>query len=203
MKIVLLHPPHSAIGSRYPRTTHAPFGLLSLGPPLIEAGHDVRQLNVDPPDMPVFRIVESIWRDTPDIILIGHRAAESDHEAAVETARAVRQARPGVRIIYGGIYPARHWRSVLEESHSIDAIVRLAGAGTVIRLLAALSDATPLADVPGIAYRTPTGPQLSGAATGKPAGHPGVRSETAGFEAQDQRSKMPPSGAYRVRSRCA
>lgn len=39
MNIVLINPPHTAIGSRVPDDHLPPLGLLALGGPLIEAGH--------------------------------------------------------------------------------------------------------------------------------------------------------------------
>ena len=40
-KILLVKPPHTAIGSRIPREQLPPLGLLSVGGPLIDAGYDV------------------------------------------------------------------------------------------------------------------------------------------------------------------
>ena len=42
MKIVLINPPHTAIGSRVPDDHLPPLGLLAIGGPLIDAGHEVR-----------------------------------------------------------------------------------------------------------------------------------------------------------------
>jgi len=42
MKIVLINPPHTAIGSRVPDDHLPPLGLLAIGGPLIDAGHDLR-----------------------------------------------------------------------------------------------------------------------------------------------------------------
>ena len=44
MRFVLINPPHTAIGSRVPDDHLPPLGLLSIGGPLIDAGHRVRLL---------------------------------------------------------------------------------------------------------------------------------------------------------------
>ncbi|MFM9863782.1 MAG: magnesium-protoporphyrin IX monomethyl ester cyclase, partial [Micropepsaceae bacterium] len=41
MRILLINVPHPAIGSRIPKEQLPPLGLLSIGGPLIDAGHDV------------------------------------------------------------------------------------------------------------------------------------------------------------------
>ena len=47
MKILLLNPPHPAIGSRIPQEHLPPLGLLALGGPLLDAGHQVRLLDAE------------------------------------------------------------------------------------------------------------------------------------------------------------
>ena len=47
MRILLVNPPHPAIGSRIPHEHLPPLGLLSIGGPLIDAGHEVRLLDAE------------------------------------------------------------------------------------------------------------------------------------------------------------
>ena len=47
MRIVLVNPPHTAIGSRIPDDHLPPLGLLSIAGPLIDDGHDVRLVDAD------------------------------------------------------------------------------------------------------------------------------------------------------------
>jgi hypothetical protein len=47
MKVLLINPPHSSIGSRIPREHLPPLGLLSLGGPLLDAGHQVNLLDAE------------------------------------------------------------------------------------------------------------------------------------------------------------
>lgn len=47
MRILILNPPHPAIGSRIPKEQLPPLGLLSIGGPLLDAGHDVTLLDAE------------------------------------------------------------------------------------------------------------------------------------------------------------
>ena len=53
MKIVLINPPHTAIGSRVPDDHLPPLGLLAIGGPLIDAGHEVRLVDAEFGPMPL------------------------------------------------------------------------------------------------------------------------------------------------------
>lgn len=46
-RIVLLNPPHTAIGSRIPREHLPPLGLLSFGGPLLDAGFTVHLVDAE------------------------------------------------------------------------------------------------------------------------------------------------------------
>ncbi len=41
MRITLVNPPHASIGSRIPDEHLPPLGLLAIGGPLLDDGHDV------------------------------------------------------------------------------------------------------------------------------------------------------------------
>ena len=47
MKILIVNPPHPAIGSRIPDDHLPPLGLLNIGGPLLDAGHDVSLLDCE------------------------------------------------------------------------------------------------------------------------------------------------------------
>jgi anaerobic magnesium-protoporphyrin IX monomethyl ester cyclase len=149
MRITLLHPPHTAIGSRIPRENLPPYGLLCLGGPLIDQGHAVTLVNADPAPMPLPEIVDRVAATRPDAVLIGHSGSSSAHPAVALLAPMLRAALPMVRIVYGGVYPTYHWREVLQDCAEIDVIVRGEGEATVTRLMAT----DDLSSVPGIAFR--------------------------------------------------
>ena len=153
MRLVLLHPPHSAIGSRVPRENLPPFGLLCIAGPLIDAGHEVRLVNADLGPMPWGRMLAETRSPGPQAVLIGHSGSTSVHPTVLRIAADLKAAEPDLTVIYGGVYPTYHWRDVFEETPDIDVIVRGEGEETALALVTALAAGGPLEQVPGIAFR--------------------------------------------------
>ncbi len=77
MKILIINPPHKSIGSRLPREHLPPLGLLSIGGPLIDNGHDVKLLDADFSNLAFDIIVEESLTFLPDVILLGHSGSTS------------------------------------------------------------------------------------------------------------------------------
>lgn len=153
MKILLINPPHTAIGSRIPGEQLPPLGLLSIGGPLIDAGHDVELFDAEFGPVPVHAILEETHRRRPDIVMMGHSGSTSADPTVRQIATAIHESLPGTRIVYGGVFPTYHWADILRECDAVDAIVRGEGEETVARLVDALESGTPLEEVRGIAYR--------------------------------------------------
>ena len=158
MKILLVNPPHPAIGSRIPREHLPPLGLLSLGGPLLDAGHAVRLLDAEFGPMPLEQIVSQTRSYAPDAVLIGHSGSTSGHPSAMRIARAVRRELPGTWLVYGGVFPTYHWSDIMEQEPEIDFIVRGEGEETIVRLAAALERNQPLERVAGVVFRTGAAP---------------------------------------------
>ena len=158
MKILLINPPHPSIGSRIPREHLPPLGLLALGGPLIDAGHQVKLLDAEFGPMPLNRIIAEARTYAPDAILMGHSGSTSGHPMASRIARAARAAIPNAWIIYGGVFPTYHWSDIMEQESAIDFIVRGEGEETIVRLIHALEEKQPLEQVPGIVHRASTSP---------------------------------------------
>ncbi|AMX96084.1 MULTISPECIES: magnesium-protoporphyrin IX monomethyl ester anaerobic oxidative cyclase [Mesorhizobium] len=153
MKIVLINPPHTAIGSRVPDDHLPPLGLLAIGGPLIDAGHQVRLVDAEFGPMPLDDVVRSALEDHPDFVLIGHSGSTSAHPTALVIARMIKEREPATIIIYGGVFPTYHWRDILAATDAFDFIVRGEGEATVVALIEGLEMRQPPASVAGIAYR--------------------------------------------------
>ncbi len=169
MRILIINPPHPAIGSRIPHEHLPPLGLLALGGPLLDAGYEVKLLDAEFGPMGAEDIVAEASRYQPDAVLLGHSGSTSGHPGAVEIARALKSQFPELWIIYGGVFPTFHWRQVMEQEPAIDFIVRGEGEQTIVRLIAALDCVKPwvaragpagfavgrraLESVPGIVFR--------------------------------------------------
>ena len=84
MRILLLNVPHPSIGSRIPDDHLPPLGLLSIGGPLIDDGHDVRLIDADLAtgrrttySAEAIAAEAAAWR--PDAVLFGHSGSTSAH----------------------------------------------------------------------------------------------------------------------------
>ena len=153
MRILLINVPHTAIGSRIPDDHLPPLGLLSIGGPLIDDGHEVRLLDGEFGPMSVDELVRETLRFAPDAVLFGHSGSTSGHPVISEVARSIAAARPGVHIVYGGVFPTYHWHEILDVEPYVTAIVRGEGEETARGLIAGLENGDDLATIPGIAYR--------------------------------------------------
>ena len=164
MRILLINVPHPSIGSRIPDDHLPPLGLLAIGGPLLDDGHEVLLIDGEFGPMSTQGLVAAAMAFAPDAVLFGHSGSTSGHPVIAEVARAVSAALPGVRVVYGGVYPTYHWREILAAEPYVTAIVRGEGEETARRLMAAIRDGEPLADVPGIAYRDRSGARATMAA---------------------------------------
>jgi len=68
--------------------------LLSLGGPLLDAGHEVKLLDAEFGPMPLEQIVSQTRSYNPDAVVLGHSGSTSGHPSAMRIARAVRRALP-------------------------------------------------------------------------------------------------------------
>lgn len=153
MRILLINPPHPSIGSRIPREHLPPLGLLAVGGPLVDAGHQVRLLDAEFGPMSTGNILKQAVAYAPEAILLGHSGSTSGHPAAAGITRAIRAVLPQTRIVYGGVFPTYHWREILADEPQIDVIVRGEGEATAPRLIRALETDAPLETIAGIAFR--------------------------------------------------
>ncbi|TAK94776.1 MAG: magnesium-protoporphyrin IX monomethyl ester anaerobic oxidative cyclase [Verrucomicrobia bacterium] len=158
MKILLINPPHPSIGSRIPREHLPPLGLLSVGGPLLDAGHELKLLDGEFGPMTMAEIVSATRHYEPDAVFLGHSGSTSGHPSATRIMRAIRSALPQTWIIYGGVFPTYHWPQIMEQEMVIDFIVRGEGEETAVRLVAALERHQPLEQVTGIVFRVGAAP---------------------------------------------
>ena len=153
MRIMIINPPHEAIGSRMPGEMLPPLGLLAIGGPLIDDGHDVALLDGDVDNLALDVIAREAAARNPEIILIGHNGSTSAHPVVVALLPMIRAALPDAIIIYGGVFPTYHWKECLDECPEVDVIVRGEGEETARRLVQAFQNNASLDAIPGIAFR--------------------------------------------------
>jgi anaerobic magnesium-protoporphyrin IX monomethyl ester cyclase len=114
--------PLPSIGSRIPDDHLPPLGLLAIGGPLIDDGHEVRLIDGEFGPMSSDDIVTEARCFAPDAVLFGHSGSTSGHPVITEVAHAIARAMPQALIVYGGVFPTYHWREILAEEPYVTAI---------------------------------------------------------------------------------
>jgi len=153
MKILIINPPHLSIGSRMPKEHLPPLGLLSIGGPLIDKGHDVTLLDADYHNYKISLIVTKVIDQAPDIILLGHSGSTSAQPIIEEITRLVRQENAAIKIIIGGVFPTYHWNEILEKNPQINYIVCGEGEAICLNLITAIDNGESPENVKGLAFR--------------------------------------------------
>lgn len=154
MRLLLLNPPHTAIGSRIPVEHLPPLGLLYIGGAIIDCGYrDISLLDADYSNMPITDIINHVKETMPNVLLIGHSGSTSAHPTIVKLTKKIKSILPSITIIYGGVYPSYHTYEILKHEPSIDFIVRGEGEAIIQKLIPAIDKQTPYEEIDGIAYR--------------------------------------------------
>ncbi|MBX6314629.1 MAG: radical SAM protein [Isosphaeraceae bacterium] len=158
MKILLINPPYQTITSNFGVGHQVPLGLLMVGGPLIDAGHEVKLLDAEGRRLSLGAIGRAVRRWGPDVVMTGHAGSTPAHPVCTRLLRAIKARCPGVVTVYGGVYPTYHAGRILAEEPAIDLIVRGEGEATTTELVRALESGgfpvgSHLAHVPGLAYR--------------------------------------------------
>ncbi|NMH29394.1 magnesium-protoporphyrin IX monomethyl ester anaerobic oxidative cyclase [Flavobacterium silvaticum] len=153
MKILIVNPPHLSIGSRLAGEHLPPLGLLSIGGPLIDSGHEVSLLDSDYFNDSIPSVVQKIKEVNPEVLLMGHSGSTSAQPVIEDISRMVKLRNPELKIIIGGVFPTYHWKEILQKNESIDYIVCGEGEETITKLVSAIEQQSELNDIRGIAYR--------------------------------------------------
>lgn len=154
MKILLINPPHLSIGSRMANEHLPPLGLLSIGGPLIDTGHEVQLLDADYYNYKIQKVVALILEQNPDAILLGHSGSTSAQPIINEITKCVRRQNEQLKIIIGGVFPTYHWKEILEDHPQIDYIVCGEGEEIIVNLITALENhESDLESIRGLAFR--------------------------------------------------
>ncbi|MBN2381685.1 cobalamin-dependent protein [bacterium] len=128
-----------------------PLGLMSLAAVVRQAGYATTIIDAAALGWSFDQVAEEIAQRQPDYI--GLTAATVGFMNTIAMARAIKQKRPEVCIILGGVHATARPLQSLAEHPEIDYIVYGEGEDTLIELLEVLENQGCCADVRGIAYR--------------------------------------------------
>jgi anaerobic magnesium-protoporphyrin IX monomethyl ester cyclase len=154
MRILLINPPYQTFTCNLGVGHHVPLGLLMVGGPLVDAGHEVTLLDAEVRRLSDRRIVAAVQAAQPDVVMTGHSGSTPAHPTAMRMLRSIRTVCPQVRTVYGGVHPTFHAQAILEAEPAVDVIVRGEGELTALELVDALQQGCDLSTVPSLAFRT-------------------------------------------------
>jgi anaerobic magnesium-protoporphyrin IX monomethyl ester cyclase len=161
MKILLINPPYLTLTSRIGVGHQIPLGLLMVGGPLLDAGHQVKLLDAERRHLPMKTILEEVGRFSPDMVMTGHAGSTPAHPICVKMLKAIKRTFPKVVTVYGGVYPTFHAEEILLQEEGVDIVLRGEGEAISLHLVQAIETEKPLHTVEGIAYRVGGQPKLA------------------------------------------
>ena len=165
MRIALVNGPLKSAVCDFGVGHQMPLGLLMVGGPLLDAGHDVLLIDAACLHLSDAELARRVAAFAADLVLIAHVGSTSAHPACLRALRAIKAALPQVITVYGGVFPTYQYRDILAEHPEVDVIVCGEGEATTLALVEALARhrdaqtrrgvplARDLADVAGIAFR--------------------------------------------------
>jgi len=146
-KVVLFYPPYDG------PPLSAPLCLLALAAPLLQAGFEVKLIdNITSPDFE-----SEILRETSDALCLGISVLTGPTiGAAIRVAKAVKNARPSLPIIFGGWHPSLATEQTLQPDF-VDAVVRGPGDLTLLEVAQRLAGKQELHGVQGLSFKDGAG----------------------------------------------
>ena len=159
MKVLLVNPPIPSFF--YNREFYFPSSLLSLGAVLQQKGHEPYILDLktfqrgdtDPADsFYAARLLDVIERFQPDLLGFGCLFS-GNFPDVLDLSKAVKQARPEIPVLMGGIHATLYVREILSNCASIDGIVLGEGEDTIVRIVDALDAGRPWHHISGFGCR--------------------------------------------------
>src|SRR5579864_2806214 len=142
-KVVLFYPPYDG------PPLGAPLSLLCLASPLLQAGFEVKLVdNLIAPDYE-----QTILRETADALCLGISMLTGPHiGAAIRVARAVKNLRPELPIVFGGWHASLATEQTLREPF-VNAIVRGQGEFTLLELAQRIAAGQDWHGVRGLSFK--------------------------------------------------
>ena len=158
MRVLLVNPPYQTLTSNWGVGHQVPLGLLMVGGPLRDAGHEVRLLDAERGRLSTAAILRAVGRFAPDLVMTGHAGSTPAHPVCMAMLRAIKASSPRTLTVYGGVYPTYHAAEIVAGESAVDVVVRGEGEATAAALVDALRaapghDRACLAGIMGLAYR--------------------------------------------------
>ena len=152
-RVLLINPARHFIANQHGVGYLTPLGLVSIGGPLLDAGYKVKLIDHDAYGWSFKKLVEEVRKFQPDYVLLGHSGSTAAHQTALKTIHEIKKPYPGVKVIYGGVYPSYADQGIMRECSEIDFIVRGEGEQTIVELIKADENNESFETVDGMTWR--------------------------------------------------
>lgn len=140
MRVVLINPPLKSVVCEYGVGGYQmPHGLLMVGGPLIDAGHEVKLIDAACDRLTDEQIVQRVTAFDADVVMTGHIGSTQAHPCSLRMLRAIKTVLSHVVTVYGGVHPTYHYDVILSEHPEVDVIVRGEGEAMALELINVLS----------------------------------------------------------------
>src|SRR5271157_4829690 len=127
VKILLINPPYQTLTSNWGVGHQVPLGLLMLGGPLRDAGHEVCLLDAEGYHLTTNAILRAVDVFRPNAVMTGHAGSTPAHSICLSMLRTIKAAFPDLLSVYGGVYPSYHSDAILAQETAVNVIVRSEG----------------------------------------------------------------------------
>src|SRR5688572_7577140 len=108
MRVLLINPPYVTPTARWGTGHQIPLGLLMVGGPLRDAGHEVRLLDAEQKRLSLDAIAHEVREQAPDLVMTGHAGSTPAHPVCMAMLREIKKQCPQVFTVYGGVFPTYH-----------------------------------------------------------------------------------------------
>ena len=133
LRVLLVNPPIESVVADIGVGHQMPLGLLMIGGPLLDAGHEVRLLDAARQDLDPDEVARRADLIRPDVVMAAHVGATMAHPSTLATFAALRAALPDAVLVYGGVHATYHHEAILREHPAVDVVVRGEGEATDAR----------------------------------------------------------------------
>ena len=155
MRIACIVPPLHFPVNEYGHGYLPPLGLLSLAGPLIDQGHQVTLIDADAGHLQISEVIQRLHQFGAELALVGHSGSMVANPNSLNLCREIKRAIPGIKTVYGGVYPTYASEEILSQFPAVDFIVRGEGEITVTELVSALEgEGLRLDEVEGLSWRS-------------------------------------------------
>lgn len=149
MKITLINPPQSDSKYKFIGVVAPPLGLAYMAAVLEENNIEVNIIDASAMDMTWEELETEIANSDPQVIAI--TALTPTISQALQSASIAKKTCPEATVVMGGYHPTFNYRDVLENDF-VDVVIRGEGEITLLEMVKALINDTPLSEVEGIAF---------------------------------------------------